>query len=120
MLIWDISLQVRQFVVEKQGVHLLLHPPEISYLYVITGYRIPQFTAIRRILVRNLVSNKPGLALWGAFALHPCFQKFYLLCGEPQAQFAATPNNIVCAARVFVSHQPDNFTGAQCSAKALA
>jgi hypothetical protein len=30
MLIWDISLQVRQFVVEKQGVHLLLHPPEIS------------------------------------------------------------------------------------------
>ena len=42
---------------DRGGVHLLLQEPVISQLYVITGYSIPQFTAIRRILVSNLVSN---------------------------------------------------------------
>ena len=57
MLIGDMALLVRQFVADRQGVHLLLQEPVISQLYVITGYSIPQFTAIRRILVSNLVSN---------------------------------------------------------------
>ena len=57
MLIGDMPLLVRQFVADRGGVHLLLQEPVISQLYVITGYSIPQFTAIRRILVSNLVSN---------------------------------------------------------------
>ena len=57
MLIGDMPLLVSQFVADRGGVHLLLQEPVISQLYVITGYSIPQFTAIRRILVSNLVSN---------------------------------------------------------------
>ena len=57
MLIGDMPLLVSQFVADRGGVHLLLQEPVISQLYVITGYSIPQFTAIRRIVVSNLVSN---------------------------------------------------------------
>ena len=51
------------FMAERQGVHLLFHPPVISQHSDIIDSTIVQFITIRRIMVSNLVSNG-----WGASA----------------------------------------------------